>query len=193
MTNDVSNWFRYFSNDQNGVLENCLASHTNKNPTAFSPWFFFLSEEKSEQFDALSQKSSHLYPLLLLIEFSLMRNRAVGEFAATAAILCTFFALRFARTECAQIKVITPTTANDYRFLRLCVVMLWCAVLMCSVIFQTVWLWSYKKYSLRLREGRERERAMHHLQCRDFYFDFMSFLSPYSIVKNQYAFYDKLS
>ena len=41
MTNDVSNWFRYFSNDQNGVLENCLASHTNKNPTAFSPWFFF--------------------------------------------------------------------------------------------------------------------------------------------------------
>ena len=128
MTNDVSNWFRYFSNDQNGVLENCLASHTNKNPTAFSPWFFFLSEEKSEQFDALSQKSSHLYPMLLLIEFSLMRNRAVGEFAATAAILCTFFALRFARTECAQIKVITPTTANDYRFLRLCVVMLWCAV-----------------------------------------------------------------
>ena len=66
--------------------------------------------------------------MLLLIEFSLMRNRAVGEFAAAAAILCTFFALRFARTECAQIKVITPTTANDYRFLRLCVVMLWCAV-----------------------------------------------------------------
>ena len=30
--------------------------------------------------------------------------------------------------------------------------------------------------------GKE-ERAMHHLQCRDFYFDFMSFLSPYSIVK----------
>ena len=181
MTNDVSNWFRYFSNDQNGVLENCLASHTNKNPTAFSPWFFFLSEEKSEQFDALSQKSSHLYPMLLLIEFSLMRNRAVGEFAAAAAILCTFFALRFARTECAQIKVITPTTANDYRFLRLCVVMLWCAVdVLCN--FSNCLTLELQKIQSQTA-GRKRERAMHHLQCRDFYFDFMSFLSPYSIVK----------
>ena len=130
--------------------------------------------------------------MLLLIEFSLMRNRAVGEFAATAAILCTFFALRFARTECAQIKVITPTTANDYRFLRLCVVMLWCAVdVLCN--FSNCLTLELQKIQSQTA-GRKRERAMHHLQCRDFYFDFMSFLSPYYYsIKKAYAFYDKLS
>ena len=82
-----------------------------------------------------------------------MRNRAVGEFAATAAILCTFFfALRASR---AQIKVITPTTANDYRFLRLRVVLLWCADVLCN--FSNCLTLELQKICLRRLLGRKRE------------------------------------
>ena len=94
------------------------------------------------------------------------------------------------RASRAQIKVIMPTTANDYRFLRLRVVLLWCADVLCN--FSNCLTLELQKNMSQTTVGKE-ERAMHHLQCRDFYFDFMSFLSPYSIVKNQYAFYDKLS
>ena len=82
-----------------------------------------------------------------------MRNRAVGEFAATAAILCTFFfALRASR---AQIKVIMPTTANDYRFLRLRVVLLWCADVLCN--FSNCLTLELQKICLRRLLGRKRE------------------------------------
>ena len=72
--------------------------------------------------------------------------------------------------------------ANDYRFLRLYVGVLD----MCSVIFQSLSDSPTKKISESEKKTCSSSRAMHHLQCRDFYFDFMSFLSPfyYSIKKS---------
>ena len=53
-----------------------------------------------------------------------MRNRAVGEFAFAAAILCSFFAGRAATR--AQIKVITPTAAptitDSYVYMLVCLI-----------------------------------------------------------------------
>ena len=118
-----------------------------------------------------------------------MRNRAVGEFAFAAAILCSFFC--WARCYASANKSDNANRrANDYRFLRLYVGVLD----MCSVIFQSLSDSPTKKISESEKKTCSSSRAMHHLQCRDFYFDFMSFLSPfYYSIKKAYAFYDKLS
>ena len=181
MTNDVSNWFRYFSNDQNGVLENCLASHTNKNPTAFSPWFFF---EWGEERAVRCTK-----PKIITFVSNAAVDRVFFDAKPSCWRVCCYscnfmhffcFALR-----AHGMRANKSDNANNRQRLQIptfmcCYAMVCCADVLCN--FSNCLTLELQKIQSQTA-GRKRERAMHHLQCRDFYFDFMSFLSPYSIVK----------
>ena len=83
-----------------------------------------------------------------------MRNRAVGEFAFAAAILCSFFC--WARCYASANKSDNANRrANDYRFLRLYVGVLD----MCSVIFQSLSDSPTKKISESEKKNMQQQQS----------------------------------